>query len=650
MRNILVAAAFALASVASSFAIDDDPVVLTINGEEIRKSEFEYIYKKNSSVASSEKKSIDEYVDMFVNYKLKVLDAKMSEFNQKPSYLTEFERYENQLTVPYMSDGKSEKKLLQEAFDRRKESVLTSHILIKCQGKDTLDAMTKINAIYKKLQSGESFENLAKEFSECPSGKNGGSLGYVDVFSTVYDFENVMYATPVGMYSRPFRSEFGYHVIKVYDKKTNYKKRRISHILVRSDSQPNYIFVVDSLFEKLNKGADFSELAKKHSQDNGTSSKGGDLGYLEDGVFPGSISQVVDGMKKVGDIGKVSTAWGVHIIKLTELVPFDSISELEKELSEKIKKSDRNKIPTMVYEKNLLEKYGVVVYEDALKVFSDIMKERNNLEKKNKYYNNMDSPLFTFEGNTYPQLDFVRHFSSRLENFDYLVKSGKINPKGNKPGQLNEENFVERTFNAFLYDKMMDKEKEYLKKTNSEYRNLMTEYSDGLLLFEISTEKVWNRAVYDTTGLRGYFEKNKDKYGWSEPRYKGIVVCCSTEKIKKRVDDILKTNDLKDARKAILNEFNKTNTDEVMIREGLFPKGKNSAVDVLIYKEEGEYKNDKFPFVSIRGSVISKPETYEDVKGLVTADYQDFLEKEWLKSLREKYKVEVNKDVLKTIK
>lgn len=648
MKNILFAVALIFSPVVA-FGVEDDPVALTINGEPIKKSEFEYIYKKNSSVSTSEKKSIDEYVEMFVNYKLKVLDAKMEELNQKPSYLQEFERYENQLTIPYMTDGVTEKRLIKEAFDRKKESVLASHILIKCKGKDTLEAWTKINSIHEKLKSGESFEDLAKEYSECPSGKTGGNLGYVDVFSTVYEFENKLYETAVGTYSLPFRSEFGYHIVKVFDKKANYEKKGFSHILIKS-SNPNYTHVADSLMKVLKTGkAKFEDLAKKHSEDAGTASKGGYLGYLEDGVFPGPIVDEVNKLKEVGDFAYVRTTWGVHIVSLTELVPFGELSKYEAEIKEKIKKSGRNKISEMVYEKKLLEKYGVEVYDDALKVFTNIVKENKSVDARNRYYNNLDAPLYTFEGNTYPQVDFLRYFTSRLENFDYLVKSGRLDPNGTKPGQLTADNFAERTFNAYLYDKMMDKERLYLRETNPEFRNLMTEYSDGLLLFEISTEKVWNKAVYDTTGLREYFEKNKEKYKWSEPRYKGVIVCSATEKIKKRVDHILNSNRVEDIKKEIQKEFNSTASEEVMVKEGLFPKGKNHAVDVMMFKE-GEYKNEKYPYVSMRGSLISAPESYEDVKGLVTADYQDYLEKEWVKSLREKYKVTVNKEVLKTIK
>lgn len=643
MRNILITVALIFSPV-FAFGVEDDPVALTINGEPIKKSEFEYIYKKNSSVSSSEKKSIDEYVEMFVNYKLKVLDAKSEQLNLTDSYLKEYERYENQLTYPYMSDKETTEYLMSEAVKRMNHSILASHILVKCETSDTLAAWNKINSIYKKLKNGEPFEKLAKEFSDCPSGATGGSLGFVNVFSTVYDFENVAYTTPEGSYSAPFRTDFGYHIVKVFKVKPNYKKRRVSHILFMNNKN-GFDLLADSIFKIATKdNEDFASLARKYSDDEGSAGKGGDLGFLEDGSFPQVFTHSLSGLDAVGDIVKVGSAFGVHIVKLTEVVKFETVDDCGADFEKKVKNSDRFDLSSLAYEKYLKEKYGVQVFEESIKAFDMIVKEKNKEIRKNRLYQNLDAPLYTFMGNTYPQVDFLRFFLSELEDFEILKSSGKL-----KDPELREREFSKEKLQVFLFRKMLDEEKKHLRETNVDYRNLITEYSDGLLLFEISAKKVWNKAVIDTSALRGFFEKNKEKYRWDEPRYKGFVVYSSTEKIKKKVDEIVKTTSMENINSSIFKEFNTTASDEVMVREGLFPKGKNHAVDVMMFKE-GEYKNEKYPYVSLRGSLISAPECYEDVKGLVTADYQDYLEKEWVKSLREKYKVKVNKDVLKTIK
>jgi peptidyl-prolyl cis-trans isomerase SurA len=581
---------------------------------------------------------------MFVNYKLKVLDAKSEQLNLTDSYLKEYERYENQLTYPYMSDKETTEYLMSEAVKRMNHSILASHILVKCETSDTLAAWNKINSIYKKLKNGEPFEKLAKEFSDCPSGATGGSLGFVNVFSTVYDFENVAYTTPEGSYSAPFRTDFGYHIVKVFKVKPNYKKRRVSHILFMNNKN-GFDLLADSIFKIATKdNEDFASLARKYSDDEGSAGKGGDLGFLEDGSFPQVFTHSLSGLDAVGDIVKVGSAFGVHIVKLTEVVKFETVDDCGADFEKKVKNSDRFDLSSLAYEKYLKEKYGVRVFEESIKAFDMIVKEKNKEIRKNRLCQNLDAPLYTFMGNTYPQVDFLRFFLSELEDFEILKSSGKL-----KDPELREREFSKEKLQVFLFRKMLDEEKKHLRETNVDYRNLITEYSDGLLLFEISAKKVWNKAVIDTSALRGFFEKNKEKYRWDEPRYKGFVVYSSTEKIKKKVDEIVKTTSMENINSSIFKEFNTTASDEVMVREGLFPKGKNHAVDVMMFKE-GEYKNEKYPYVSLRGSLISAPECYEDVKGLVTADYQDYLEKEWVKSLREKYKVKVNKDVLKTIK
>lgn len=643
MKNILFAVALIFSPVVA-FGIEDDPVALTINGEPIKKSEFEYIYKKNSSVSTSEKKSIDEYVEMFINYKLKVLDAKSEQLNLTDSYLKEYERYENQLTYPYMSDRETEEFLVSEAVKRMNHSILASHILVKCETSDTIAAWNKINSIYKKLENGESFEKMAKEFSDCPSGATGGSLGFVNVFSTVYDFENVVYTTSEGSFSVPFRTEFGYHIVKVFKVKPNYKKRRVSHILFMNDKN-GYDLLADSIFRVASKdNVDFASLAKKYSNDAGSAGKGGDLGFLEEGSFPMVFTNSLSSLEAVGDVVKVGSAFGIHVVKLTEVVMFETADDCGADFEKKVKQSDRFDLSSFAYEKNLKEKYGVQVFEESIKVFDMIVKEKNKEIRKNRLYQNLDAPLYTFMGNTYPQVDFLRFFLSELDDFEVLLSSGKL-----KDPELQVREFSKEKLRVYLFRKMLEEEKKYLRESNIDYRNLITEYSDGLLLFEISAKKVWNKAVKDTSALREYFERNRDRYQWKEPRYKGFIVYCNTEKIKKKVDGIIKTTAMENISSAIFKEFNSTASEEVMVKEGLFPKGKNHAVDVMMFKE-GEYKNEKYPYVSMRGSLISAPESYEDVKGLVTADYQDYLEKEWVKSLREKYKVTVNKEVLKTIK
>lgn len=646
IRRFFSVLSFACASLVSSMA--QDPVIMTIAGEDVYKSEFEYIYNKNNSVATSDKKSLEEYVDLFVNYKLKVAEAKRQGYDTRDEYKKEYEQYRLQLSAPYLKDEETENEMIEEAFERYKTSVLASHILVKFSG-DSTEAWKKINDIYNRLKQGEDFATLAKQYSDCPSKENGGSLGYVNVFDMVYDFENVVYSTPIGTISKPFRTVFGYHIVKTFGKISNYKDWRISHIMIKNEGEKSEI-KADSIFNLAKNGADFEKLVAKYSEDLPTVGKGGDLGYVSKGYFPPQITSQVRLLKNVGDVGMAGTAFGYHIIKVTEVVPFTTIDDLKPYIMTKLTKSDRTEVSSTKYMKKLQSKYGVSVYENSLTIFEKLVDEKT-FDGIDKLYRLMTEPLYTLYGNVYPQSVFYPYMKERLPIFGKSVDKNKkiVNFIDTKQEGMVEGDDVYRAFNAYILNEIVEKELEYIKNVNSDYRNLLKEYSDGLLLFEISSDKVWNVASSSKKKLEEYFQEHKDKYVWPEPRYKGMVVYSANQEVYNRVEKLLKTNTEEEAEELIRKEFLNNKVSLVKIEKGVFPKGNNVAVDDKIYKT-ATYSSPAFPFVSTRGAVISAPQTYLDVKGLVTADYQTYLEDEWVKSLRKKYDVIINKEVLKTIK
>ncbi len=646
IRRFFSVLSFACASLVSSMA--QDPVIMTIAGEDVYKSEFEYIYNKNNSVATSDKKSLEEYVDLFVNYKLKVAEAKRQGYDTRDEYKKEYEQYRLQLSAPYLKDEETENEMIEEAFERYKTSVLASHILVKFSG-DSTEAWKKINDIYNRLKQGEDFATLAKQYSDCPSKENGGSLGYVNVFDMVYDFENVVYSTPIGTISKPFRTVFGYHIVKTFGKISNYKDWRISHIMIKNEGEKSEI-KADSIFNLAKNGADFEKLVAKYSEDLPTVGKGGDLGYVSKGYFPPQITSQVRLLKNVGDVGMAGTAFGYHIIKVTEVVPFTTIDDLKPYIMTKLTKSDRTEVSSTKYMKKLQSKYGVSVYENSLTIFEKLVDEKT-FDGIDKLYRLMTEPLYTLYGNVYPQSAFYPYMKERLPIFGKSVDKNKkiVNFIDTKQEGMVEGDDVYRAFNAYILNEIIEKELEYIKNVNSDYRNLLKEYSDGLLLFEISSDKVWNVASSSKKKLEEYFQEHKDKYVWPEPRYKGMVVYSANQEVYNRVEKLLKTNTEEEAEELIRKEFLNNKVSLVKIEKGVFPKGNNVAVDDKIYKT-ATYSSPAFPFVSTRGAVISAPQTYLDVKGLVTADYQTYLEDEWVKSLRKKYDVIINKEVLKTIK
>lgn len=630
-------------------AKQEDPVVMRIANEDIYKSEFEYIYNKNNSVSTSDKKSIDEYVDLFINYKLKVAEAKSLGFMGQPSYMSEYQKYENQLIAPYVREKETEKELIHEAFERKKRSVLTSHILVKIENwSDTLTPYLKINDIYKKLKEGADFSELAQKYSDCPSSKRGGSLGYVNVFDMVYEFENVVYSTPIGTYSKPFRTEFGYHIVKTFADKVNPKDWRFSHILIAGEMDKNMQSLTDSLMGLIKKGESYESLAKRYSYDKKSAPKGGDLGYLSEGSFPEQIISQVKSMEKVGDVSLCMTAFGVHILKLTELVPFVDEDEFYKENKSRFNRGGRDKQIGEAFFTKLRNKYNVNVYEENLDVFDSIMNTKDERDRV-KFFHNVDAPLYTFNGNVYSQEAFLSYFRKALSNYEYSINHNKINLANLKKDQTPKNEFVKKTFNEYLNNVMFEVEKESIKKENVDLRNLLKEYSDGLLLFEISNEYVWEKAASDTSGLRKYYEANSSKYKWELPHYRGIIVYCKKEEDYKKIEDILKSNTEERAEEIIKNQFNISKKGDVRIEKGLYSQGVKDALDDKVFHII-KYSDKTYPYVAVRGKILKAPQIYQDVKGPVTADYQNYLEGEWVKTLRSKYTYKVYGDVIKKIK
>lgn len=616
---------------------DSEEIVMTINKTDVTKSEFEYIYNKNSKAV--DRKSIDEYVELFVNYKLKVEAAKEAKMHELPSYLKEFSSYKDQLAIPYLRDKDKEQDLLMEAYKRGKEEIHASHILIKVaeDGSDSLIAFDRISKIYEEIKSGADFSRMAQENSDCMSKRNGGDLGFLQVFSTIYEFENVIYNTKIGEISKPFRSKFGYHIVKVHERRKVFNAPRVAHIYI-SKSEPKYQEIVDSLMLKIKMGANFAELAKKHSMDMVTAVNGGDLGIIDrNSSYPIDFKNHVYSLSKAGDVKLIDNAIGVQIICLTSIGAQPTFQEQKGELLEKIKKSDREKEVGVSYLNTLKTKYGFELYEKSLKPFEKIINEKDVM------INKLNAPLYEFKGNVYPQSEFYPFLKEQKASYDYAYS------KGGQKKKMSDKQFIEKAFDSYLTKLLIAEERLILEQDCTEFKNLIQEYSDGLLLFEISSKEVWDKSSKDTAALSKFYQEHKADYTWDSPKFKGVVIRCKNDSVLNIVEQIIKTTPLDSVVSKVNLLLRKKYEKLVKVDEGVFPQGANKVVDEKIYKI-GKYADDKYPVATVVGSLQSQPQSYLDIKGPVTADYQMYLEQEWIKSLRSKYPVKLNKKVLNTIK
>ena len=645
MKSSVIASLILFTLSIGSFAQISDPVLMTVNEKPVLKSEFEYIYNKNNTNNSLDKKTLEEYVDLFVNYKLKVEEAKQQKIDTTASFINELQGYRSQLAKPYLTDTKTDENLLREAYEHSKEDVDVSHILIRIPKNatptDTLKAWNEINTIWKRLEK-ENFARVAKEVSQDQSAEqNGGHIGWISAFRTVYPFENAAYNTAVGNYSKPIRSAFGYHIVKPIARRKSSGEVLVAHIMIftsKGDETQNKKAksTIDSLYQRVLAGDNFGELAKKYSQDKSSSTKEGELPWFSTGRMVPEFEAASFALKNINDVSQpVQSAYGWHIIKLIDkkgLAPFE---ELRPDLERKIKRDERADLGQQSFLNQLRIDYKYNEIETSVREFYKLLGDKKltdstfigGLDKLNK-------PLFSFAGKNYSQTDFA----------NYLKKEHTAN-------KSTASEIIDEKLNAFVNTQLLAYEDAQLENKYPEFRFLMQEYHDGILLFEISNREVWDKASKDTEGLIQYFKENKVDYTWEKPHFKGHVIYCKDKATLAAAKSIVKKAATDSIDKYLRTRLNDS-IQYVRTEKGLYVQGDNKVVDDQIFKSKEKYvPSIDYPFVFVVGKMLkNKPEDYTDVRGLVTADYQEYLEQEWIKALRAKYSVNVDQNILKTVK
>ncbi len=627
------------------FAQANDPVLMNINGKPVLKSEFEYIYNKNNSNNSLDKKTLDEYVDLFINFKLKVEEAKAQGIDTTASFINELAGYRTQLTKPYLTDQKVDDQVLQEAYNRMKEDVDVSHILIRIAPNatpaDTLKAWNEINGIAKRLQK-EDFGKVAKEVSQDQSAEqNGGHIGWISAFRTVYPFETMAYKTPVGTISKPVRTAFGYHLVKVHARRNSLGEILVSHIMIftaQGDSAKNKAAkaTIDSIYKRIKEGDDFAKLAKTYSMDKGSAAKDGELPWFGTGRMVPEFESAAFALKEKGNISApILSPYGWHIIKLIDRKGVDTYENSKAELERNVKRDERANLGLEAFIAKLHIEYKPVTDTKNLQEITDLLGKRNlNDSAFMVDVAKLKKPLLSIADKNYTQADFAAYLK-----------------KNNSSEKTTAAEKVAEKYTTFVNDKLIAYEDSQLEKKYDDFRFLMQEYHDGILLFEVSNREVWDKASKDTEGLDKYFKAHKDVYKWEKPHYKGRVIYCKDKETFKVAKSIVKKANADSIDKYLRTRLNDS-IQYVKIDKGLYVQGDNKVIDNQIFKTKDKYEPSKdYPFVFVVGKMLKNtPEDYTDVRGLVTADYQEFLEKNWIKELRAKYPVKVNQEVLMTVK
>lgn len=648
-KQLLIALGLSFTVGTTVFA-QQDPVLMEVDGKKITKSEFLQIYLKNNNNPKYDKQTLDEYIELFKKFQLKVAEAEALGYDTIPKLKRELEGYQKQLAQPYLTDNEMNKTLVDQAYERMKTEVRASHILIKvdpsASPEDTLKAYKRIMAIRDKVVKGEDFAKLAKSKdsgSEDPSAQtNGGDLGYFTAFQMVYPFENAAYNLKVGEVSMPVRTRFGYHILKVTDKRPARGTMKAAHLMIAANKQTDDADVIEKarvkaneLYTKLVAGEKFEDLVKAYSDDPSSASNGGVLPLFGTGATTRMIPEFEEAafsLNKDGDFSKpIQSDFGFHIIKRIELTPLKSFDDLKKEIESRVNRDERAGLTQNSYIEKLKKEYK----------FTDQSAESIKWFEKNmdsSIYKGTFDPakvpassksLFTVDGKNYTQADFVKYMNE--------------NPRLTRGNALNE--VAKKAYPEWVNNTVVELEKTKLPVKYPEYKALMNEYHDGILLYEIMSDKVWNKAMKDTMGLKEFYDANKGKYTW-EKRYDVVAYESVSPDVAKKVFKLAKKKISSDSISKIINDNTELN---LRVRSGKFEVSKTPYLLNQPLKKgvNKPYAFDGKNYVIVLNEVIeAKNKELSEAKGLITSDYQTYLEKEWLKELEQKHKIKINEEVL----
>lgn len=695
-----------------------DPVLMTVDGQPVTRAEFEAIYKKNNKEASVTKEALDEYLQLFINYKLKVREAETLGMDTIGKFRSELDGYRKQLARPYLIDRELNDALMREAYDRSTQEVRASHILLQvapeASPEDTLSAWRRITSLRERIMKGEDFATVAKGVggSEDPSAqKNGGDLGWFSALQMVYPFENAAYNTPEGTVSQPVRTRFGYHIVKVTGRRPARGQMKVAHIMLRStdqdspEKQVNAEQRIREIRRQLASSAiTFNEAALKYSEDESSSTKGGELPQFGTGKMIEEFEDAAFALKQPGEMSEpIKSRFGWHIIRCIESIPPPTFEQAKAELKTKIARDSRAEITRKAFMERLRKEYAFTTYPkniDAViaMVDSNVFKKGTAttdtilrkqftegsfvrgkgkkavryrrelagaisggrmLAAKSRPYEEMTQtledtvvvrevmegwaydrkkaakltkPVITFAGGTVTQRDLLDQIEARQ-------RRERVQPIAG---------YVHSRMAEYADERILAYEDSRLEEKYPEFRMLMKEYRDGILLFELTDQKVWGKAVKDSIGLEAFHKSNTDRFMWPT-RYEADIYACSDAAASKAMRAGLKKGK---RGKDLMDVVNKSNPLALSIDGGTFSAEEKPFLEGLAAKG---LSNDiafegKTMVVDVKSILPPAPKAIDEARGLITAAYQDHLEREWIAELRAKYRITVDNAVLYSIK
>jgi peptidyl-prolyl cis-trans isomerase SurA len=617
-------------------------VLFTVGKVQVTAEEFKAVYEKNKGVGNNvDPKNPEEYLELYVNFKLKIAEAYKQQRDTSSKFIEEFGGYRTQLAQPYLNDSGSEKRLVREAYNRMKEEVRASHIMYEMASSalpsDTIKVYKAMMQLRDRILNGTvSFENAARTKSaDTWSAKRGGDLGYFTAFNMVYPFESGAFNQAVGEISKPIRSQYGYHLIKTTDRRQESGTVRVRQIFFaageRADTEGKARAErsINEIHQRLANGENFLDLVT-FSEDRKTKSRGGEMPEFGINKMMPAFENAAFELQQPGDYsGPIQTNIGWHVIQLIEkksLPPFES---LEKEIMAKIKRDNRSQLGAARFVKSLKTEYDFTIderdYRKAVALVNQAGYAKGTWEAPKTRYDRVIA--------TYADEELL---------LSELLEFWSKNQKSMQEASVVE--YLRLLFDVYANDRIIGYEDNQLEIKYPEFRNLVREYREGILLFDLTQEVVWDKAAKDSLGIFNHYENMKFDFSWEDRiRYKLWVT--SDEKIAKKIYKRVASNKI-DKLKKLLAE-NEALT--VAVSEGIAERNDEIVFNTIWENEQGVFGpkavGEGFAVLQVFNFIPASPKELNEVKGLVIASYQNEIEQAWIKDLKEKYTESINKKV-----
>lgn len=636
-----ILAGVGMGAIALAFAAKD-PVIMTVNGVDVPKSEFEYLYHKNSQQQINPQ-TLDEYVEMFKLYKMKVADAKAEGLDTISSFVKETEQYRHDLAAPYLADSVAINKLVDEAYDRSLKEAEAIHLMLFKTRDPKQNEMlrARIDSIRGLALAGEDFALLAEKYSaDKGSAPRGGRMGWISANNFPYNFDKAAFELPEGKISEIVESPMGYHILKGGKKRPARGKIQAAHILkMTRDEESNAAAkaAIDSIYEVVkNNPALFAEVATAESDDRGSARQGGMLPLFGAGEMVEAFDSVAFSLKD-GEISKpFKTNYGWHIIHRLGSRPVASREAVKTQVLSQIKNDQDPRYKTLrnALTDRLAKKHkGVLNDKNISLLLADVTAAGIDSTLRARWTSGPESKkdLFSIEGKNVPASEFISSI-------------GRVNvPDGDVAATV-----LEARLNDFYHNQLVEAEEVTLLKEVPEYSNLLKEYVDGSLLYEVSVRKVWDKAAKDSEGLKKYFETHRDEYSWTEPHVKGFLV----QAVNDSIAELIKARAAGLSNDSIIPVVRREFNRQASIDKVLVSKGSNAMVDNLMFGGPvvEPARSNYTVYFMVNPRMLMAPEEVSDVRGLVTSDYQNQFQEEWEADLRRRYPAKVNEKVLRSVK